>query len=177
MRKVDGRHDWHLRQEEQDIADRRKLIIGAHEASGPFIRDLSEWDCTLTGTYSPSCRGGPSETILGVTVHPRVSRWKALRDAERLWQFACELTGELVAAVICVEPHLDRSYHLHGVMNLYGARRAYLEALKWWWSERYGFCHFDDVHRVGGVSHYVGKHLTGPEADVWFSPGLISGSG
>jgi hypothetical protein len=170
---VDGRQGRYLRELEEDIVDRRRLVIAAHEAQGDFIRSLSSWDCLFTGTYSPSCRGGHSETVLGVKVHPRVSRWKALRDAERLWEFASELVGWPVAAVISVEPHMDRSYHLHGVLDLRGARSAYRAALKWWWSERYGFCHFDAVRGdPGGMSRYVGKHLTGPEADVWFSPGL-----
>lgn len=172
VRRTDGRSDRYLRELEQDIADRRAQVIAAHEAHGPFISALSSWDCFLTAEYDPSRRLGAHETVLGVVVHPRVSRWKALRDAERLWEFACRLTGTDVPAVISVEPHMDCSYHLHGVMNLSGGRRAYLEALKWWWSEHYGFCHFDAPRGSGQVSTYVGKHLSGPLADVWFSPGL-----
>jgi hypothetical protein len=169
---MDGRQDRYLREQEQDIIERRQLKIAAHRAQGPFIRSLCEWDCTMTGTYDPSKLPGGSEKVLGVWVRPRVSRWKAMRDAERLWEFACRLTGTDVPAVFCAEPHLDRSYHLHGVMALSEPLTAYLGGLTWWWLERHGFCHFDVVRKNIGVSDYLGKHLTGPDADVWFSPGL-----
>lgn len=163
--------NW-LDDEAERISDRRSLMIAAHNAAGLFISELASWNCVMTGTYDPRKRLGASEKILGVKVAPRVSRWKALRDAERLYEFSTRLVGSDVPAVICVEPHLDRSYHLHGVLELSTPSRAVLGALKWWWSERYGFCHFDAVRRAGGVSSYVGKHLTGPSADLWFSPAL-----
>jgi hypothetical protein len=163
--------NW-LEDEAERVAERRALVLAAHDAQGPFISALADWDCVMTGTYDPRKRPGAVEKILGVKVAPRVSRWKALRDAERLVDFASALVGWPVAAVMAVEPHLDRSYHLHGLLALRGARRAYVEALMWWWSDRYGFCHFERPRETGAVSSYVGKHLTGPMADVWFSPGL-----
>ena len=170
---MDGRQDRYLREQEESIAERRRLVIAAHESQGPFIGSIIKADCVMTGTYSPRHRYRATETVLGVEVARRVSRWKALRDAERLVDEASRLVGWPVAAVISVEPHLDRSYHLHGVLDLRGARQAYLGALKWWWSERYGFCHFERPRSVAAVSRYIGKHLAGPESDVWFSPGLI----
>lgn len=168
--------NW-LEDEAERISDRRSLVLAAHEAQGPFISALAVWDCVMTGTYDPRKRPGAVETIYGVKVAPRVSRWKALRDAAQLVEFASALVGWPVAAVMSVEPHLDCSYHLHGVLDLRGARRAYLDALRWWWSERYGFCRFERPRAAGAVSSYVGKHLTGPVADVWFSPGLKGAHG
>ena len=165
------RGDNWLEAEAERVSERRALVRAAHEANGPFIRDLRPWDCTLTGTYSPSCRGGHSEVVLGVKVHTRVSRWKALRDCHKLLQFASELVGAPVAGVLSVEPHMDCSYHLHGVLDLLGASRAYLNALRWWWQEHYGWCEFNAPRSRGAVSSYVGKHLTGPMADVLFSAG------
>ncbi|MCJ7620360.1 MAG: hypothetical protein MUP64_09110, partial [Anaerolineae bacterium] len=167
------RGDNWFEEEAERAAERRALVIGAHEAQGPFISGLRSWDCIMTGTYSPRKRPGAIETILGVEVAPRVSRWKALRDAKRLCEFASELVGWPVAAVISVEPHMDCSYHLHGVLDLQGARCAFRNALKWWWTERYGWCHFEAPRSRDRVSSYVGKHLTGPVADVFFSEGLV----
>lgn len=145
----------------------------AKDALGPFIAALRPWDCFFTGTYAPRLRNGHVERILGVDVAPRVSRWKALRDGAQLVEFASELVGSPVAGVIAVEPHMDRSYHLHGLLCLEGAPRAYLEALTWRWSDQKGFCRFDRPRSVDDVCRYSAKYLVGPESDIWFSPGLI----
>jgi hypothetical protein len=170
---VDGRQDRYLNEQEQDIVLSRAIGRGAKEALGPFIASLRPWDCFFTGTYDPRKRHGRVERILGVDVHPRVSRWKALRDGAKLVNFASELVGQPVAGVICVEPHLDRSYHLHGLLDLCGASRAYLEALTWRWSSEYGFCRFDRPRGISEVCAYSAKYLVGPESDIWFSSGLI----
>jgi hypothetical protein len=169
---LDGRQDRYLRESEEDVSTKRLISRGAVDALGPFIASLRPWDCFFTGTYSPRKRNGAVECILGVDVAPRVSRWKALRDGARLVEWASELVGAPTGAVIAVEPHLDRSYHLHGLLDLLGASRAHLEALKWQWEWTYGFCHFDRPRGMEEVCRYSAKYLVGPECDVWFSPGL-----
>ena len=171
---MDGRQDRYLRESEEDAATRRFLESAAAEALGPFIAASGSWDCFFTGTYDPRKRNGAVQRILGVDVAPRVSRWKALRDAAWLVEFASELVGRPVAGVIAVEPHLDRSYHLHGLLALGGARQAYLEALTWRWLEKKGFCRFDRPRGIDEVCSYTAKYLVGREADIWFSPGLIN---
>jgi hypothetical protein len=162
-------------EDEKDFMNtsRRELCLVAQDALGPFIAAARSWDCFFTGTYDPRKRNGAIERILGVDVAPRVSRWKALRDAAWLVEFASELVGRPVAGVIAVEPHLDRSYHLHGLLDLGGARKAYLEALTWRWEHEKGFCRFDRPRSGDDVCSYTAKYLVGPETDVWFSPGLI----
>jgi hypothetical protein len=170
---VDGRADRYLREAAEDVGVRVSLAGGARKALGPFIGTLRDWNCFFTGTYAPRKRPGAVERILGVDVHPRVSRWQALRDGERLVDFASELAGSPVAGVICVEPHLDRSYHLHGLLDLRGERSASLGVLTWRWSELHGFCRFDRPRDLEDVCRYSAKYLVGPESDIWFSPGLI----
>jgi hypothetical protein len=169
---LDGRQDRYLRESEEDVSTKRLMSRGAVDALGPFIATLRPWDVFFTGTYDPRRRHGHVERILGVDVAPRVSRWKALRDGARLVEWASALIGAPTGAVIAVEPHLDRSYHLHGLLDLQGASRAHLEALKWQWEWTYGFCHFDRPRGMAEVCRYSAKYLVGPECDVWFSPGL-----
>jgi hypothetical protein len=162
-------------EDERDFVNesRRELKGEAHGALGPFIGSLRPWDCFFTGTYDPRRRNGQVERVLGVDIAPRVSRWKALRDAAWLVEFASELVGRPVAGVIAVEPHLDCSYHLHGLLDLGSGRKADLEALSWRWSEQKGFCRFDRPRGIDEVCSYTAKYLVGPDTDIWFSPGLI----
>jgi len=169
---MDGRSESFERYQVEQLAAKRELILKAHDAAGPFICGLAEFDCVFTATYDPRKRNGAIERVLGVDICPRVSRWKALRDGEKLWRFAVALVGRPVEAVICVEPHLDTSYHLHGVLRLGSGRAAYRGALTWWWSENFGHCRFAVPRSGAGVSRYVGKHLAGPMSDLWFSPSL-----
>jgi hypothetical protein len=169
---LDGRKDRYLRESEEDVSTKRLISRGAVDALGPFIASLRPWDCFFTGTYAPRKRHGAVERILGVDVAPRVSRWKALRDGARLVEWASALVGAPTGAVIAVEPHLDHSYHLHGLLDLQGASRAHLEALKWQWEWQYGFCRFDRPRSSEDVCRYSAKYLVGSECDVWFSPGL-----
>lgn len=164
--------DYWERYEAERVVEKRALVVGAHEAYGPFIRELHQWNCVMTGTYDPRRRPGARETVLGAVVHPRVSCSKALRDAERLWRFARDLSGGAVPAVFCAEPHLDSSYHIHGALWLPDARDGVFSGLQWWWFENYGFCRFRRVQGRSAVSDYLGKHLAQPMADVWFSPDL-----
>jgi hypothetical protein len=170
---LDGRQDRYLRASEEDAASERALMLGASEALGPFISSLRSWDCFFTGTYDPRKRNGAIEYVGGVAVAPRVSSMKALRDAAWLVERATALVGSPVAAVIAVEPHLDNSYHLHGLLDLLGASTAHLEALAWEWGVEKGFCRFARPRDMEAVCKYTAKYLVGPKTDIWFSPGLL----
>jgi hypothetical protein len=175
MREIDGRALRYSRELDEEVGDRRRLQIGAHEAYGIFISELSSWDTFVTGTYDPRLRLGGTQLIGSTAVSPGITRWKAMRDAQRFWEFACELVGCPVDAVLSVEPHdQSDSYHMHGVMRLGEPVDAYRNALEWRWRWLHGFCRVRGPRHIGQVSSYVGKHLTGPRADVWFSPGLKS---
>lgn len=178
MREIDGRVCRYARELDEDVADRRCLQIGAHEAYGTFISELSEWDTFITGTYDPRKRLGGSQLVGSTPVSPGITRWKAMRDAQRFWEFACELVGHPVDAVMSVEPHdQSDSYHMHSVMNLGDACDAYRSALEWRWRWIHGFARVRGPRDIGRASAYVGKHLTGPRADVWFSPDLNGRNG
>jgi hypothetical protein len=170
---MDGRLGRYVNERDEREADVRRLRREANEAAGVWIAGLREWDCFFTGTYDPRKRNGAMQRIGGVMVAPRVSRWKALRDAAWIVERASALLGTRVAAVVGVEPHLDGSYHLHGLLDLSGAPRAYRRALKWQWSEEKGFCHFDVPRDSANVSSYCSKYLISRETELWFSPGLV----
>lgn len=165
------RGDYWERYEVERATEVRELQLAARQSLDTWMPTVRPWDCWMTGTYDQTGHRRGVEKIMGAEVHKRVSPKTALWDAQDFLNRASRLVGHDVDGVFAAEPHLDGSYHLHGLLALGDDRRSIRFALKWQWRVTHGVCQFRAVADASPAARYLTKYMLKYGVEVAFLQG------